>query len=136
MINITEETIQIKETQISEIDKQYQKIKSVFDQITQCIRNEEFGENLSALFFNLVYIHDHYFMQEQITLSKYNYPNLETIKKSQQLFLKEIIKYQTKIEKDAEASCKEMTQFILSWSKEYFEINEKAIEFLKGKGTK
>ena len=136
MINITEKSIHIPDTQISEIDKQYQKIKSIFEQLTQCIQDKDFEGKLSTVFFNLVYIHDHYFMQEQITLSKYNYKDLEEIKQSHHSFLEDVVKYQRKTEEDAEMSCREMVNFISNWSGKYFELNKKAIAFLKEKGTK
>lgn len=136
MINTTERTIHIPDTQIAEIDKQYQKIKSVFEQLVQCIVQNDFGGKLPPVFFNLVYIHDHYFMQEQITLSKYNYKNLDEIKTIHKTFLEDVVKHQLKIEENAEQSSKEMAKFLSEWSEKYFVVNEKAIEFLKEKAFK
>ncbi|MBN2668378.1 MAG: hemerythrin family protein [Bacteroidales bacterium] len=135
MLESSLSALNIPETHITEIDKQYQKIKLTIEQVNACIIGGGSMEKLSPIFYSLVYIYDHYFTQEQITLAKYKFDKLETIKKVHRNFIDEVISYQKKIENHQLDSCSQLAEFLNQWAVGYFNDNQIAVSFLKAKGV-
>jgi|GEM_PF-3184801 hemerythrin len=128
--------IDFPKTAIVEIDKQYQKIQSTIESLETCIRQSEYGERLTTLFYGLIYIHDHFFMQEQITLSKYRYEKMNDIKQIHRSYIESVVNYQKLIEENQSLSCSEIAHFMHDWTQKYLVVNAHAIDFLKSKGVK
>ena len=136
MSNHTYSQLAIPKTNIDDIDKQYQKIESILNDL---IRNEKLDcskTNLPPVFYSLMHLHSHYFTQEQITLAKYKFDGLCALKTYHKAFLDDVLLFQDKISENPRAFCTEMIEFLGDWSKEYFTINKTAVDFLRSKGVK
>jgi len=118
-------------TYISSIDEQYSKIEFLISILNKNIKLNCKDILINELFFKLVHIHTHYFTQEQITLSKYNYNNLQEIKTIHKQYLDKIVSIHKKATKEHLLFCKETLSFLKNWLPNYFTINAKAINFLK-----
>ena len=123
-------------TQISEINKQYQKLDTILNTLVKSVALNCEDTKISEIFYSLMHLHSHHFVQEQITLAKYNFKDLCKIKAIHKSFLGHIINLQEKIAKEPNKFCNEMIDFLTSWSESYFVSNQEAITFLESKGVK
>ena len=128
--------LELPQTGIEDIDKQYQKIESIINNLKKGLESDCVSSNIPTVFYGLMHLYSHYFIQEQITLAKYNYKDLYSLKAFHKEFLDDILLFREKIAKSPNLFCNEMIPFLITWSKDYFLINQKAINFLKEKGVK
>ncbi len=136
MINRETTKSKIPQTGIEDIDKQYQKIQAIIIDLDHGINSNCIQQNIPKIFYGLMHLHSHYFVQEQITLAKYKYKDLCELKTYHKEFLDDVLLYREKVAKEPNSFCTEMKIFLIEWSKKYFLKNLKAIEFLKSKGVK
>ena len=136
MPNTTYPELKIPETQILEIDKQYQKINQITENLIKGIGVNCADTNIHEIFYGLMHLHTHYFTQEQITLAKYNFKDLCLIKAMHKEYLDGVIDLREKVDHHPNDFCHEMIEFMMSWSKSYFVSNQEAVEFLQSKGVK
>ena len=126
----------LQKTQIESIDKQYENIQKILNELSLRIEEVSEQEQVSQLFYKLIYLNTHYFTQEQITLAKYNYKQLEEVKDIHLLFVNTIMDSREKLNSDTLAFCNQTLKFINNWLEDYLEINKMAIDFLVSKNVK
>lgn len=136
MTNTLPTSIDVPKSNISAIDLQYQKIKLLVENMSKSCKENTFEKDLSTIFYGLLHIKSHYFIQEQITLAKYHYEGLTEVKNCHKSFIEGVIQFREKMSENVKLNSVEMFQFVVNWSKNYFEVNEKAIQFLISKGVK
>jgi len=125
-----------KKTYIESIDKQYQGIEDLRNDLFQIKKGNCELIEVSQLFYKLIYIKTHYFMQEQITLAKYKYDRLSVIKAIHNVFIDKVMADREGIKPDSKIFCVEMLDFINNWFVDYIEINNDAVKFLISKNVK
>lgn len=123
-------------TYIESIDKQYESIGILTDELSIIIKGDCELEQVSQLFYKLIYINTHYFMQEQITLAKYNYIQLPQIKAIHKLFIDKVMDGREKLNIDTLAFCTQTLDFLNNWFVDYIDINNDAVKFLISKNVK
>lgn len=136
MPHATYPELKIPKTQISDIDKQYEKINSIIENLIKGMGGNCADTNIPEMFYGLMYLHTHYFTQEQITLAKYNFKDLCKIKAMHKEYLDGVIDLREKVAKHPKDFCHEMIEFMISWTESYFVSNQEAVEFLQSKGVK
>ena len=123
-------SLNIPKTGIQSIDEQYQKIAIIISDLSDNIENDCVDSQISQIFFRLMHLHSHYFVQEQITLARYNFPNLSEIKKVHKSYLNKIIEYREMTQNKANDFCNEVLDFVSNWASGYFKANQEAVDFL------
>ncbi len=125
----------IPQTGIENIDKQYQKIQSIIFDLNHGLNSNCIQSNIPKIFYGLMHLHSHYFVQEQITLAKYEFDGLCELKTFHKEFLDDILLYREKVAEQPNTFCTDMRKFLIEWSSVYFVKNLTAINFLKAKGV-
>jgi len=135
MLSTSQLNFPVPKTDIVEIDKQYEELQSVVILIHEQVEDTCTDMNISDLFFKLSHLHTHHFMQEQITLAKYKFEDLQTIKSLHRAFLDKLISLKEDLNLDYKVLCKGLIEFLKNWTEEYFVKNQIAVAFLKYKGV-
>jgi len=135
MLSTSQLNFPVPKTDIVEIDKQYEELQSVVILIHEQVEDTCTDMNISDLFFKLSHLHTHHFMQEQITLAKYKFEDLHTIKSLHRAFLDKLISLKEDLNLDYKVLCKGLIEFLKNWTEEYFVKNQIAVAFLKYKGV-
>ena len=125
-----------QETHIESIDKQYESIEGIMHELSINKQVDYDINKVSQLFYKLIYINTHYFLQEQITLAKYKYSRLPVIKAIHKVFIDRVMSEREKINPMTTTFCTQMLDFLNNWFVDYKEINKGAIEFLISKNVK
>ena len=124
-----------QETRIESVDLQYDSLRLMVEELSGLLDTECEYEKISQLFYKLIHINTHFFMQEQITLAKYNYPELAEIKGVHQAFIDKVMDGRERLNSDTIAFCSEMLDFINVWLQNYLLINSRAVRFLLSKNV-
>jgi len=125
-----------KKTNIESIDRQYQSIENLRNELYQIKKGNCELNEVSQIFYKLIYIKTHYFMQEQITLAKYKYNRLSVIKAIHKVFIDKVMADREGIKPNSKKFCIKMLNFVDDWFVDYIEINNDAIKFLISKNVK
>lgn len=135
MLHPSQLSFSVPKTEIVEINKQYKEFQNIVILLMKQMEQTCADKSISDLFFKLTHLHTHHFIQEQITLSKYKFEDLHSIKTLHSAFLDKLISLKEDIDLDHKVLCKGLIEFLEIWSEEYFVKNQIAVAFLKYKGV-
>lgn len=135
MLHPSQLSFSVPTTEIVEIDKQYQEFQDIVILLMEQLEPVCVDQSISDLFFKLSHLHTHHFIQEQITLAKYKFEDLHSIKALHRAYLDKLISLKEEVELEHKILCKGLIEFLSKWSEDYFMKNQVAIAFLKYKGV-
>ncbi len=120
---------------IKVIDEQHQKFLSIINELKVVINEGSCKENVSGIFFQIAYLIDHYFIQEEIYFNDLKYPNFEQHKIEHNSFIDRIIKFQKDLENNKPDLCLEIYHYLEEWFDEHIlKYDKEAVEYLKNSG--
>lgn len=103
------------ELKIDKIDNHHKKFLDVINLLIKITENRSCEEEISLIFFRLVYYVENYFVDEEIYLKEYNSVNLKQHKEKHNKFIKEIVKFQREYQSNDKTVCSRLLIFLQNW---------------------
>ena len=103
------------ELKIDKLDDHHKKFLDVINLLIKITENRSCEEEISLIFFRLVYYVENYFVDEEIYLKEYNSVNLKQHKEEHNKFIKEIVKFQREYQSNDKTVCSRLLIFLQNW---------------------
>ncbi len=119
------------ELKIDKIDEHHKRFLEIINLLINVTENRSCEEEISLVFFRLIFYVENYFIDEEIILKEYNCTNLKEHKEEHNKFVKEIIKFQNEYQKHDKTVCKRLLNYLQSWFNEHIlAYDRKAAELI------
>ena len=121
---------------ISVIDEQHKKFLNIINELKLIINTGSCTKKIPAIFYQIAYLIDNYFLKEEIYFKDCQYPNFEQHQTQHNLFIKQITQFQKDFENKKDNLCLDIYNYLEHWFNEHIlEYDKEAAEFLKQKGV-
>jgi len=121
---------------ISIIDEQHKKFLEIINQLKTIINQDGCKDSVSDIFYQLAYLIDNYFIQEEIYFKDCQYPNFDKHKSDHNSFINRIIKFQKDVENNKPDLCLEIYHYLEEWFDDHIlKFDKEAVAFLKENGV-
>ena len=119
------------ELKIDKLDEHHKRYIEIINLLINVIENRSCEEEISLVFFRLIYYIENYFIDEELLLKEYNCDNLKEHKEEHNKFIKEIVKFQEGYQQEDKSVCKSLLKYLQSWFKEHIlEYDREAAELI------
>ena len=103
------------ELKIDKIDNHHKKFLDIINLLIKITEDRSCEEEISLIFFRLVYYVENYFIDEEIYFKEYNYSNLKQHKEEHNKFIQEIVKFQTQYQENDKTVCSRLLKYLQDW---------------------
>jgi len=103
------------ELKIDKIDNHHKKFLDIINLLINITENRSCEEEVSLIFFRLVYYVENYFIDEEIYLQEYNYENLKQHKEAHNKFINDIIEFQKQYQDKDKTVCARLLSYLQAW---------------------
>ena len=107
------------ELNIEKIDEHHKRFLEIINLLINVTENRSCEEEISLVFFRLIYYVENYFIDEEIYLKEYNCVNLKEHKEEHNRFVKEIVRFQQEYQQHDKTVCKRLLKYLQTWFNEH-----------------
>ena len=100
---------------LPKLDDHHKKFLDVINLLVRVTSERTCEEEISLVFFRLIYYVENYFVDEEICFKEYEYSNFKQHKEEHNKFIKQIIKFQEEYKNHDRTVCKRMLKFLSNW---------------------
>ena len=125
------------ELKIDKLDEHHKKFLDVINLLIKITENRSCEEEISLIFFRLVYYVENYFVDEEIYLKEYNSANLKQHKEEHNKFIKEIVKFQKEYQDNDKTVCLRLLKYLQNWFKVHIlDYDREAVKLILDESNK
>ncbi|MCF8372176.1 MAG: bacteriohemerythrin [Bacteroidales bacterium] len=122
---------------LEKIDEYHQKFLDILNMLIKIKNERSCEEEISLVFFRLIYYMENYFIEEETYMKDYKYPGFKQHKEAHNNFIHEIIKFQELYQKADKTVCNRLFDYLQTWFDEHIlGEDRKAAGFLIEKGVR
>ncbi len=116
------------------IDIHHKKFIDILNNLHNAISTKPCREDISDIFFSLVYYAENHLVNEEIYLKERGYPDFARHKENHNNFIERVIKFQEDFRKGKENVCDDMYEFLKNWFENHIlKYDREAVLFLRQK---
>lgn len=113
------------------IDEHHKKFLDVINLLIKVNNERTCEEEISLVFFRLIFYAENYFVDEEILFKEYGYSNFKQHKEEHNLFIKQVVTFQEEYKNNDRTVCKRMLIFLSEWfDKHILEYDKEAAKYL------
>ena len=122
---------------IEKIDEHHKKFLDIINMLIKIKNDRSCEEEISLVFFRLIYYVENYFIDEETYMKKLKFPGFKPHREEHNTFIREIIKFQDLYQKGDRTICNDLYDCLQNW----FDVHilgkdREAALFLIEKGVK
>ena len=104
---------------VEKIDDHHKKFLDVINLLIKVTNDRSCEEEISLVFFRLIYYVENYFVDEEILLKTYEYINFKQHKEEHNNFIAKIVKFQEEYKNRDRTVCQRMLKYLSEWFDEH-----------------
>ncbi|MEA3444768.1 MAG: hemerythrin family protein [Bacteroidota bacterium] len=113
------------------IDEHHKKFLDIINMLIKISNERSCEEEISLVFFRLIYYVDNFLIEEEIYLKENKYPKFKQHKEAHNTFIHEILKLQNEYQNRNKTICKSLLDFLQNWfDKHILETDKEAVGFI------
>lgn len=118
------------------MDEHHKKFLDIINMLIKIKNERSCNEEISLVFFRLIYYIENYFVDEEVYIKKNKYPDRKLHKLAHNNFIREVISLQEQYQKGDTNICSKLYDSLTNWFNNHILVEDrKAVEFLKEVGV-
>lgn len=122
---------------LEKIDEHHKKFLDIINMLIKIKNERSCEEEISLVFFRLIYYVENYFIDEETYMKDHKYPGFKQHKEAHNNFIHGIIKFQEQYQTGDKTVCDRLYDYLQTWFNEHILGKDReAVAFLIEKGVK
>ncbi len=110
---------------IDRIDEHRKKFLDIINMLIKVSNERSCEEEISLVFFRLIYFVENYFIEEESILKEHNYQKFKQHKEAHNIFIRDIIKLQDDYQNNDKKICVRLLDYLQNWFDKHILVVDK-----------
>ena len=116
---------------LEKLDDYHRKFMEIINMLIKIKEERSCEEEISLVFFRLIYYVENYFIEEENYLREYSYPEFKSHKEIHNDFIRGVIRFQEEYQNGDKTVCERLYTFLQEWFEGHIlSDDQKAAEFI------